>query len=352
MKGHILVFFCCCLLSGCAQERIIDRIKIIQSMGADIEEETIKMSVSYPTYKNASGEQSKSMLTAKSQTISGNLKTLAAESSQPIELGQLRTWVISEKFASKGLAEVADIINRDSIKSSNATLVITKQDASSIIAETLKNPPFFLSELVQQNMDHGNTPKTNYHSFLNQYFGEGQDVYLPAIKKDQGLLQMDGIVVLEGDKLKLWLTNKEGLYIKLLKDKALTGQYDFTTEQKEKYSLVILHGKRKIAIAQNEKAAISLKLTIQLREYPEKINILKKHDLHEVKKQIEEEFGSEIKKMLVHLQKNNVDPIGFGEQYRRQHRKYSENEFYDVIYPNLDFEVKMEIIIIHSGVGQ
>ncbi len=351
MKKHILVFFCCCLLSGCAQERIIDRINIIHSIGLDIEGETIKMSASFPTYKTSSRKESISLLTGEAQTIYGNFAVLAAKSLQPIEIGQTRTLVISEKFARKDVTELADIINRESIKSSNATIVITKQNAGSIISETIKKPSFFLSGLVEQNMAHGNSPRTNYHSFINQYYGEGQDVYLPVINNDQGLLHMDGIGVFKGDELKLWLTNKEGLYIKLLKDKALTGEYDFTTAQQDKYSLVILRGKRKMAIAQNGKAMISLKLTIELREFPKKVNILKKNDLHEVKKQIEEKFASEIKTMLVLLQKNNVDPIGFGDQYSEQRRKYSENEFYGKIYSNLDFEVKTEIIILHSGVG-
>ncbi|KQX68940.1 Ger(x)C family spore germination protein [Paenibacillus sp. Root444D2] len=351
MKGHILVLFCCCLLSGCAQKRITDRINIIQSMGVDVEGDTIKMSTSYPTYIKASRQQSVSPITAESKNLYGIFTTLTTKSSQPVELGQMRTLVISEKFAKEAISELADYINREFIKSSNATLVITKQQASSIISETSKKTSFFLSELIEQNMYHGNTPMTNYHSFVNQYYGEGQDVYLPVINKDQGLLHMDGVAVFKGDELKLWLTNEEGLYLKFLKDKALTGEYDFITGQKDMYSFVILRGKSKIAIAQNGKTTISLKLSIALRGIPKKINIQKKDDSQEVKKQIEDKLSSEIKMMLIRLQKNNVDPIGFGEQYRWQHRKYSENEFYGKIYPNLDFEVNTKIIILHSGVG-
>jgi Ger(x)C family germination protein len=320
-------------------------------MGVDIEGETIKMSSSYPTYIKASRQQPVAPITAESKIMYGTLTALTAKSSQPVEIGQMRTLVISEKFAREAISELADIINREFIKSSNATIVITKQQASSIITEASKKPPYFLSELIEQNMNHGNTPMTNYHSFVDQYYGEGQDVYLPVINKDQGILHMDGIAVFKGDELKLWLTNEEGLCLKFLKDKALTGQYDFMTGQKNMYSFITLHGNSKIAIAQNGKATISLKLTIQLREIPKKINIQNKDDLHEVKKQIEDKLSSEIKTMLIRLQKNNVDPIGFGEQYRWQHRKYNENEFYGKIYPNLDFEVNTKITIIHSGVG-
>src|SRR4051812_43849200 len=127
MKGHILALFCCCcLLSGCGQERLVNRINIIQSMGVDIEGETIKMSASYPTYIKAAQQQSVSPITAKSKTMYGIFTALTAKSSQPVELGQMRTLVISEKYARKAISELADIINRQIIKSSNANIVITR----------------------------------------------------------------------------------------------------------------------------------------------------------------------------------------------------------------------------------
>ncbi|CAM4226835.1 Ger(x)C family germination protein [Paenibacillus endophyticus] len=351
MKGQILALFCCCLLSGCAQARTVDRINIIQSMGVDLEGETMKMTASYPTYIKASQQQAEIPITAESKIMYGIFTALTTKSSQPVELGQMRTLVISEKFARNSISELADIINREFIKSSNATIVVTQQHAGSIISETSKKPPFFLSELIEQNMNHGNTPMTNYHSFVNQYYGEGQDVYLPVINKDQGLLQMDGVVVFKGDEIKLWLTGEEGLYLKFLKDKALTGTYDFMTGPKDMYSFFILRGKTDIAIAQTGKTTISLKLYIALREIPKKINIQKKDELQAVRKQIEDKLSLGIKTMLIRLQKNNADPIGFGERYRWKQRSFSENKFYKEIYPNLDFEVKTKLIILHSGVG-
>ncbi|RAP75785.1 Ger(x)C family spore germination protein [Paenibacillus montanisoli] len=351
MKRSILALFFCFLVSGCVQERIIDRINIIQSLGVDIEGETYKLSASIPSYIKASPKQSESSITAESNIMYGVFTALTTKSSHPVELGQMRTMVISDKFAREAIPELADLINREFIKSSNATIVITKQSANSIISETSNKPPYYLSELIEQNMQHGNTPATNYHSFVNQYYGEGQDVYLPVLNQDQGILHMDGVCVFKGDDLKLWLTGEEGLYVKFLNDKSLTGEYDFKTGPKEMYSFTILRGKSKIAISKNGKTTITLALSIALREIPNNMNIQNKDDLHEVKKQIENRLSTEIKTLLVRLQKNNVDPIGFGEQYRWQHRTFSENEFYEKTYPNLDFEVKTNILILNAGVG-
>jgi spore germination protein len=353
MKTCLSLLFLCFLLTGCAKTEIIDRIKIIQNIGFDIEGETYLGSASYPRYGKSSNEEPLLLLTAESQTMTGLLTSIKTQSQHPIKIDQMRTLVISEQLAKRGIAELASLLSRETMKSSNALVVITKQKTTTILSEALKYPPFYLSGLIEQNMDDGNTPVTNYHTLISQYYGEGQDTYLPAIMKNpNGLLRMDGVGVFKGDKIKLWLTNIEGLFLKLLTDKILSSSYEFTNEQKNKFSFDILSGKRKIYIVQNEKAVISLKLDIRLSEYPPEINILDTSDVDELKKQIQKHLTAEIKSVLDKLQKNAVDPIGLGDLYRSKQRKWSEKEFSDIIYPNLNFEVNLEIAIVQSGVGQ
>lgn len=351
MRKHAGVLICCCiLLSGCAQERVVDQINIIQYMGADLEEDKIKLSVSYPKYIKASGGQS--LVTTESKVVYGVFTALTGKSSQPVEMGQMRTLVLSENFAKKYITELADIINRQFTKSTKASIVLTDQSTNAMIAEASRKPPFFLSELIEQNMDHGNTPNTNYHTFVNQYYGEGQDIYLPVINLNKGVFQMDGVAVFKGDDLKVRLNANEGLYLKLLKDKQRTGEYDFLAGANSMYSFIILHGKSKIDVKEDGKTTISLKLAIQLREIPEQMNVRNQGDLQKIKKQIEERLSSEITAMLIRLQQNRVDPIGFGEKYRRQHQAFKEEAYYEKIYPQLLFEVKTNVIILHAGVGQ
>ncbi|ACT03699.1 germination protein, Ger(x)C family [Paenibacillus sp. JDR-2] len=351
MRRHAVVLICCCiLLSGCAQERVVDQINILQYMGVDVEEEKFKLNVSYPEYIKASGGQS--LVTTESNVVYGVFTALTGKSSQPVEMGQMRTLVLNEKFAKKYISELADIINRQFTKSTKASIVLTDQSTKTIITEASQKPPFFLSELIDQNMDHGNTPNTNYHTFINQYYGEGQDIYFPVINMYKGVFQMDGVAVFKGDDLKLRLNVNEGLYLKLLKDKKRTGEYDFIAGTSSMYSFVILNGKSKIDVNEDGKTTVSLKLSIQLREIPEQMNIQNQDDLDEIKKQIEEKLSSEIKSMLIRLQQNKVDPIGFGEKYRRQHPIFKEDEYYAKIYPHLSFEVKTSVNILHAGVGQ
>ncbi|MDF2649610.1 MAG: Ger(x)C family spore germination protein [Paenibacillus sp.] len=343
MKKGLPIFLFCILISGCADEHVVGNISITQYVSFDIQGDTFKSSATYPSYEKKAPLL---LLSAESQTIRGVISSYATQSQQPVEIGQLRTIVISEKLAASGISELVDDLVQDPQLASNTKLVISKQNPSMILSKTLKYPAFYLSDLIEQNMKYGNTPQTNAHTLLDQYFGEGQSVYIPLINNDQnGLIQMEGVGVFNEDKLKLSLTNKEGLLLKLLKDKDLSAIYEFKTEQQSKIYLQISYGKRKVSLAQDGKAVISLKLFVDINDFSNK------NDLQELKQQMGQHFSSEIKSMLEKFQRNHVDPIGFGDLYRGRQKKWSEQEFHNQTYPNLTFEVNTEIVIIHSGVG-
>lgn len=351
LKKCVPSLIICLLLTGCVRPYIIDRIKIVQSVGFDIKGDKIQGSASYTSFTK---KEKLFMLTGEALTISGITDPFTSESEYPIANGLLRTIVISESFAKRGIQELVSSIVQDPIISSNAVVMLTEQQASEIVSETLKSPPFYLSHLIKNNLELGNTPLTNSLSLINQYYGEGQDIYLPVLNKDEkGVFHMDGVGVFKGDKLQLLLSNKEGLFIKILKDKRQTvsGTYEFTTEQKDKIYFRMSVGKRKIIIDPQDKAAITLKLNVILRDVPKTIMTRDKHDIQELKKQIEKKLSTEIQSMLEKFQKNGTDPIGFGEINRSKNRNWNGLEFYRTTYPNLKFEVNTEINITQSGVG-
>ncbi|MEC0270975.1 Ger(x)C family spore germination protein [Paenibacillus anseongense] len=352
MKMSALALLVCILLSGCAKKEIIDRIKILQSVSLDVDQgETFKASASYASYKKNAQLQ---LLTAEAQTFSGVWLPHNMKSEELVVYGQLRGIVISEKLARRSIQELVSTLLVDPVISNNTFIVIAKKEVTSIISNGLKKPSFYMSELIKQNMNNGNTPSSNSHLLLDQYYGEGQDVYLPGLDlDDKGLLHLNGVGIFKGDKLRLWLTNQEAFFLKLLKDrsKTMTGSYEFSTKQKDTINMKILHGKRNISPKRNATAFISLKLQVNLKSLPKTKSPVVKSDLLEVKQQIENHFAGEVSDLLKKLQQNEVDPIGFGEIFRSKDRSWSEKEFMKNTYPNIKFEVKPEINILQTGVG-
>ncbi|NQX58509.1 Ger(x)C family spore germination protein [Paenibacillus qinlingensis] len=351
MYKYLILLFCF-VLFGCAKEQIVDRIKLIQSIGFDLQEDTFKVSGTYYAYNNKVGL---SLMNGEAKSFNEVLTLFTAQSDHPIAIGQLRTMMISDTMARRGISNLATTIIRDPLMSNNAILVLTNEHASDVLSETLKHPPSYLSNLIKQNMESGNTPVTNGHLFLDQYFGEGQDVYLPILfMNPQGILQMDGVGVFHHDKLKLTLSSKEGLLIKLLKDdrtNVMTSTYNFIDDQNKRTSFKIMNAKRKVSV-QNNTAKISLQLNIELRDYPAASNAFEnKKDMLELKKQFENHLTNDIKITLENFQKNRVDPIGFGHLTEIHQRNWNEEDFNDHIYSAMKFDVQTEINILFLGVG-
>jgi len=351
MKFAYLTLSLFLVLTGCAKLKVIDQIKIIQGLGYDIEGENIKGFALYPLYKNTHSGKPLVLLYGQSETIQGTITSFTTQSQHPIELAQTRIVVLGDAFAKKGISELVSVLVRDPLLGSNTKVILTNQTANQILTHSLKQPPYYLSNLVEQNMMDGNTPNSNFHYLLNQYYGKGQDVYLPIVNIDEkGLVTMDGTGICKGDKLQLKINSKEGLFLKLLTDRELTGRYEFTTEKKERTLLTFLYGKRKISI-KDDKVSISLTIHTQLQEYPASVNSLNPNEISRFKNQIENELQNKIIDLLKKFQANGVDPVGLGELFRGKQRDWAEDTFQKHTYPKIRFIVEPEVIFSQSGVG-
>ena len=270
-----------------------------------------------------------------------------------VDLSQTRLIAVSTQFANQGIAELIGAISRDPLMGSNIKLVVTEQKVSEILGESLKFPPYYLSDLVVQNMNNGNLPITNLHTLLYQYYGEGQDLYLPIVKKGAaGILQVGGIGIFKDDKLVSVLSGDEGFLLNLLTDKTFSGRYEFKTNPDEKLFVKILHGNRdRTKILPGDRVEIALKLHLLIKDYPTRLNLNDKQDALDLSRRIERHFNETITERLEKFQTQGTDPIGLGDIYRSKRRDWNERRFYGDTYPRVKFEVKTKIVISQSGVG-
>ncbi|RCW48361.1 Ger(x)C family spore germination protein [Paenibacillus prosopidis] len=339
------------VLSGCAKLQIIDEIKIVQSLGYDMEGQAIKGFASYPLYKTTHRGSPLLLMKGQSATVQGITASFTAQSQFPIALGQTRTLVLSEDFAKHRISELIHSLLRDPVMGSNTTVVLTNQTSNKILTHSLKQPPYYFSNLIEQNMKEGNTPTTNLNILLNQYFGEGQDIFLPIVNIDpDGLLHMDGAGIFKREKFTLQINRQEAFFLKLLKDKNLTGQLELATGKNEHILMNLLNGKRNISLT-NEKAVVSFVLHVQVKEYPATVNLLDNKEMSDLKSRVEDELQRKIVAVIEKFQSRNVDPAGFGELYRGKLKEWNEEDFYRDTYPKLNFIIHTEVIFSQSGVG-
>ncbi len=344
-------------LTGCERATLIDDIKILSSKGYDLKDGQLHGSASYPKY--VSGEEEEPViLTGKAKTKHGLFVPYDNQSSSTVEYGKTMVIVYSHHLAEKGISDYISSLIRDQKMGSNAFVVVSKQEAKNIIKVEMTKPPFYLADLIKVNIEKNNTPANYIHSLLFQYFGSGQDVYLPYIKVNQrGGIEMDGIAVFQKDRMKLHLNAKESLYLKLLKDDKKIGKFDFSFRKGENTVDIFgqsMSGKTKMTVknlTSSPQILIKLSLNCLVTDAPFWINLSSKQDVQLIQKTIERIISKETKNLLIKFQKNNVDPVGIGDFVRGRDRDWNEETFYK-IYPKIKLDVKTEIKILQSGVGE
>ncbi|MGP4080023.1 Ger(x)C family spore germination protein [Pseudalkalibacillus sp. R45] len=340
------------LITGCSRNKIVEDLKLIESLGYDLEGDKIKGSAAYSVHYDIPTEAQVKLLTAESETANGIFTRFTQQVPHPVEIGKTRTILMGESFAKESIKDLIGTLVRDPIIASNAKMAISEQDAAEVLNLTMTLPPFYLSDVIEQNITYGNTPQTNLHTALNQYFGTGQDVYLPFLIIDESeKIMVDGLGIFKGDKLAMRLQDRETFLFKIIKDKNMSGTYEFISEQKEKISLKIMYGKRKIYLKntrQEPKVKITLDLFALIKDYPGSLDLTKKEEVDKLSTMIEKELTTKIEKLLEEFKEEQVDPMGFGDLVRSEKRDWTQDRFNDQ-YPNLEFEIETKMNFLGSG---
>lgn len=342
------------LIVGCSRNKIVEDLKIIESLGYDLEDDKIKGSASFHVHYDVPAGAPVKLLTAESETANGIFTTFTQQVPHPVAIGKTRTILMGEPFAKEGIKDLIGPLVRDPIIASNAKMAISKQEAAEVLNLTMRKPPFYLYNVIEQNITYGNTPQTNIHTVLNQYYGAGQDVYLPVLTiYESEKIMVDGLGIFKGDKLMMLLQDREAFLFKIIKDKNISGTYEFISEQKEKIFLKIMYGKRKVSIKnthQKPQVKIKLDLFAHIKDYPRSLDLSKKKDVDKLSKKIEKELSTKIEKLLEEFKEEQVDPVGFGDLVRSEKRDWTQDSFNDQ-YPNLEFEIETKINFLQTGVN-
>ncbi|MCM3730407.1 Ger(x)C family spore germination protein [Fictibacillus nanhaiensis] len=341
-------------LSGCIPKSIIDEVSLMHYVGFDREKKMLKASVVYPNYAT---EGKSTLLTAIAKNPSSLQNELGHKSEFEYEVGQVRVMIFGDKLSRYGLVDVLDTICKDP-KIGVIRMVISDGSPDLILKKTLNKSPLYLKNLIDKSIEDEGIPDINLHVMYDQYFGSGIDMSLPNLKLDsKGNINIDGMGIFKGDKLKFRISNKEAFLLKLMIDRNKSGVYSFNFDKnghKGNIGVRSLYGKHKVKVIKEdnqEKAKMDLTLNIKLEGLPKGVSLEKERDLILIKKALQKSISTEAESLLKDFQANGVDPVGLGRIYKINHRNYSEQNFYKRIYRNMKFDVNTKIIVRQTGVG-
>lgn len=308
----------------------------------------------YPLHSKSKGDASIEYLEEKAPVGPLIPARMDKHSNMPTKLSKIRVIVLGNDFAKSDIREQVKRFILTPQLGTNIQIVISEQTAKETLKAIKKEGELKLADQLKHNMLHQNLPNMNLHIFLNHFFGEGMDAYVPLVSVEKNGVKVDGLGIFKGSKFTLRLKEKQTFLISVLENKNTMGMYKIRTEQKGEKGLIIVNGyksKKHWDLAgthQNPELKLTLNLKMVTNQYPEWIDISKTRDLKKLEAIIAKDIKKEVENLLITLQKNEVDPLGIGNIVRARDRNWEERGFYEK-YPGLPIHVKVNVEIVHTG---
>ncbi len=350
-----LLLFCMAALFGCTRTRIIDKISIVHIFGFDqAENDELIGTALFPDYTaNREGNQINSIEERAPSTVLLASK-MAAHTSTPIELAKIRGLLFGRNIAEAGIRDIVDRLLLTPQIGTSIQIIASTHSAQETLNIFKKEKSFTLTEQIQHNMEEQGLPKINLHIFLNHFYGEGMDAFVPMLTIDKNeKIKIEGIGVFKDDKLKLHLNLEETLLFSLIKDYRTQSSYqielDEQTNRKEMLTVRTYQSKQEWDWDQKkEQLHLQLRVQLSLTQVPNRYNVENRKDMQELEELVVEKLETGMKDLLSTLKENEVDPIGIGNIVRSKDKTWEKESFYQK-YPNLPIDVNVSVEIIHSG---
>ncbi len=352
MKRILMVFsFFSLLLTGCVEKEIIDDVNIEMGVGYDQKENNeIEGTIMVPIF-NPDKKIGNFTFSATASSNRDLVQEIQRRSAQPIVTGSLEIALFGKEIAKEGIRDFIDAFERDPSIGARVYFAVADDKAKDILTGTYGNRgnAIHLSQLIKHNTKTRNLPITNMHLYLFELYQEGQDPYLPILKKEEPeVIDITGIALFKDDKMVSELPSDKMFFFKLLTDKYSEGSFKLEVDE-EDVAVKDLDSKNKFKLKKREPYVVDVEIEIQglIREYTGKIvtpEVIKK-----IEKEFEEQVNKEATAMIQDFQELGIDPVGFGQFIKTKTRGFDFKRWEDE-YKNLTVNVKTDVIITEVGI--
>ncbi|WP_041267793.1 Ger(x)C family spore germination protein [Geobacillus genomosp. 3] len=351
MRTALLAMAIVAILSGCLRKEILDDINIESAVGFDeAGKDKVRGTILIPVYKK--GETANKTLTAVSTTAKDVMEELQYKTSEPLVSGSIETALYGERLARKGIFPFVDQLRRDASIGTRLYLAVVDGTAKHLLEGNYgrQGSGIYLSNLVRQNIEQRDLPKTNLHLFLKSYYADGKDPFLPYVRRAGEDVQVAGVALFRGDRVVDTLKRNDMFYFKIAMDSYSEGTHTIRLDNQNFVSIKNISTKRTISFS-GPKTRPSIHIHIALegvvREYKRGAFTFA------VRRSVEKTFAQQIRSktgaLLRCFQEHQIDPVGLGEFAASHYRRFHYRDFYKH-YDQLPIRVTADVTIRDSGI--
>ncbi|WP_242217755.1 Ger(x)C family spore germination protein [Bacillus cereus group sp. BfR-BA-01380] len=362
-KKQVILLFSLCLLftTACVPKNIVDDISLIQGAVFDVAPNTgsnrERLQVTYVCPIQRKGNKVQ-VLKGYGNTIKQVKTTTSLESGQPLSSGQIRVTLFTEKLAKKGLSSVLDTLLRD-VNIGNLVYVGILEGGGNDEGEkllsgkynTASNVAIYLKKMLEHNMKSGVVPNDNLHLQSFRYYRDGQDTYMPILKKKKKSIKITSMALFKQDTYVGKVEEKDMFLFKTLLDKSQMDTHEFKTKlgytiinnirSSPSYRVYIKDGKPSFVI--------HVKMAARIQEISKHTNLENKKNVEKIRKDIEKNLNADGAKLVKKLQSLGADPLALGATFRQHYKPFKLKEWRKM-YKDVPVKVQYTVDITNSGV--
>ncbi|MCT8137963.1 hypothetical protein H1D32_09465 [Anaerobacillus sp. CMMVII] len=182
----------CILLTGCAQQRIVEDLGFINSVSFDLnksedaeKEGVLVVTISMPQVA-AAVESDRVVLTTTANTSKEGRSQLARQTELVLVSGQLRSVLFSDDLAERGFLDTIDTLKRDHTIGLNVKVIVVNGSGKELLMSEFPAHPRvgrYIYEMIEKEALTHVTVETSLYHFVRDYHDDGIDPMVPIIKK-------------------------------------------------------------------------------------------------------------------------------------------------------------------------
>lgn len=360
----MLLLFLIMFQTGCAFKDI-DKRSFVVGIGIDPSENDdkkykITLKIAIPTgYLKQSTSPEYTYLSHEGETIGESIRILETHIDKVLEFGHAKVIVINEELLSEGLSEFMDYF----IRRGDVQLITWVAAARPTAEDILKIEPTSesVASIALFNLFDENGTESPYivttflFDFRRKTVGDGIDAVLPLIEinKDKDLLIINKSLIIKNQHEPFELTRSETKYYNSLAHKKSSLNYKVSHDDLTLLLTIdTVNMNYKIITEQAKPPRLEMKVSM-VGIIGESSTYLSWKDFDKYNEYANKEFEKKVLDLLTSVQKENLDPFGFGLRYRatRINDKNTIKEW-EKIYPNLEFDVTMDVKLKSTGAIQ
>lgn len=360
------------LLSGCYNYRELNELAITTGIAID-KEENYKVTIMIANSKKEGSDGSISpqatVYEGNGDTIYEAFKDTSLALSKQIYLSHIDVLVLSEEIVKNNLNDVIDFLFRYPQTRNNFQLVLAKDKKAGDILKITTPLETFPSQNLAKNLEitdklQGFTYTVDFAEFVKTLTTEGINPVLPSVtiigdvesgnknenieeNMPQTYLKLDMLGIFKDNKFVTYADGDESKGINIINNKVYI--LGVIIDYNDKNVVTEITEMKTDFEVENNKVIINIKTNGSIQEIDSNVNLDDSKVIEEIKNKDIEKIKEYVNKAIDLAKKNKTDIFGFGNYvYKNDYKNYNEN-WDELIFPNLDVEINVDLKLQAKG---